>query len=165
MDETEVENKKPRAIGGWLILVAIGIVVSPIRTISMLYTTYLSLFSEDTWTVLTDRTLESFSLFLLPYLVCELVINVAIISITFYIVYLFFSRKAALPKWYFGISLFSTTFLVIDAYIVSLIISDSTVFDPDTVKELLRSLVSLLIWSPYLLYSQRSKETFVSGRT
>jgi hypothetical protein len=34
-------------------------------------------------------------------------------------------------------------------------------FDPETAKEFFRSLISMAIWVPYMLVSQRVKNTFI----
>jgi hypothetical protein len=36
------------------------------------------------------------------------------------------------------------------------------VFDPDTVKELMRSLFMVVVWVPYILASKRVKATFIN---
>ena len=37
-------------------------------------------------------------------------------------------------------------------------------FDPDTTKEFVRTLIGALIWIPYMLMSQRVKETFIKDQ-
>ena len=79
-----------------------------------------------------------------------------------YLIYLFFNKKSNLPKWYFGLALVSTILIIINAYVASLLVPGLEAFDSETMKEIARSVVPLIIWSPYLIYSQRSKDTFVN---
>ena len=166
METSEVsKTKEPLKVGGWLIIVAIGVVLSPLRLIHLLGTTYPPIFTDGTWEAITTKTSEAYSPIWGPFLLGEIFINVILVLIGIYLAYLFFTKKAALPKWYFGVALFSAVFILIDAYIVTLVLPDMEVFDSETLKEFGRSLVSLLVWSPYLLFSQRSKDTFVNVRT
>tara|TARA_R110002167_G_scaffold365761_1_gene591351 strand:+ start:1054 stop:1530 length:477 start_codon:yes stop_codon:yes gene_type:complete len=155
------DKKEPINIGGWLFLVAIGVVLSPIRQLFFLGTTYPPLFTDGSWEALTLPSSESYIPYFGVFLISEILINIAMIIGGFYLIYLFFNKKSNLPKWYFGLALFSTLFIVLDAYVVSLLVSGVEVFDSETMEEIARSFASLIIWSPYLIYSQRSKDTFV----
>ena len=162
METTEVSNKKePLPIGGLLFLVAIGVVFAPLRVLHLIVTTYPTIFSDGTWEALTSQNSEFYSPFWGPVLIGELTVNVVFLVVGVYMAYLFFTKKAVFPKWYFGLALFSSAFIILDAYLVSLIMPEIEMFDSDTQKEFFRSLFSLLVWSPYLLFSQRAKDTFV----
>jgi len=166
MESMEVSAKQePLKIGGWLILVAIGIVLSPIKLIYHLGTVYPSIFLDGTWEALTTEGSEFYSPIWGPFLIGEITVNVILVLSGAYLIFLLFAKCASLPKWYFGLALFSSIFILIDAYMVTLVVPDMEVFDADTMKEFGRSLFSLLIWSPYLFYSQRAKETFINVRT
>jgi len=166
MEVSEVsKNKDPLRIGGWLILVALGVILSPLRLLHLLSTTYPAIFTDGSWEALTTQGSEVYSPIWAPFLIGEIIVNVAMVLLGFYLAYLFFTKKTALPRWYLGLALFSSVFIMIDAYLVTLVVPNMDVFDAETMKELGRSLVSLLIWSPYLIYSQRSKDTFVNVRT
>jgi len=165
METLEVaESREPIRIGGWLIIVALGIVISPIRVLHLLGTTFPPIFTDGTWEALTTPGSEAYSPVWGPLLISEIIVNLIMVLFGLYLAYLFFTRKKGVPIWYFGLALFSSVFIIIDAYLVTLVIPSMEVFDVETIKELGRSLVSLLIWSPYLIYSKRSKETFVNVR-
>ncbi|MCP4986689.1 MAG: DUF2569 domain-containing protein [Colwellia sp.] len=158
------KSREPLKLGGWLILVALGVVLSPLRLLHLSGTTFPPIFTDGTWEALTTQGSEAYSPIWGPFLIGEILINLIMVLLGIYLVYLFFTKKATLPKWYFGLALFSTVFIVIDAYIVTLVVPDMEVFNSETMKELGHSLVRLLIWSPYLLFSQRSKDTFLNVR-
>ena len=156
------EKKEAIDIGGWLFWVALGVVLSPIRQFFFLGTTYPTFFTDGSWEALTLPGSESYIPYFGAFLISEILINVAMIIGGLYLIYLFFNKKSNLPKWYLGLALFSTVFIIIDAYVVSLLVSGVEAFDSETMKEIARSFASLIIWSPYLIYSQRSKDTFVN---
>ncbi|RYV01239.1 DUF2569 domain-containing protein [Shewanella sp. OPT22] len=158
----ETKNGTPLEIGGWLVLVALGIIISPLRMIYFFITTYFPIFSDGTWEALTTVGSDFYSPFWAPLLVSETVINLLMLIASFYLIFLFFSKQKSLPKWYFGLSVFTTVFIILDAYAITLVLPDMEVFDSETTREVARTLFSLLIWSPYLLFSERSKNTFIN---
>ncbi len=76
--------------------------------------------------------------------------------------YRFFTQNSDFPKWYIGIAIFSLIFIVLDAFSIRLVLPTEPVFDHDTVGELMRSLVMVVIWVPYMLVSKRVKATFIN---
>ena len=78
------------------------------------------------------------------------------------VAYLFFSKKKLFPKVYIGMILFTLVFIILDAFAVKMIIVDEPVFDPETLKELLQTVITALIWIPYMLISKRVKATFIN---
>ena len=158
----EKEEKTPEGIGGWLILVAIGIVVTPIRLIIIMMATYPEIFSTGTWEALTTQGGEAYSPLWAPIIFGEILINSGILLTWLYIAYLFFSKKLIFPKWYIGLAVFSLVFIIADAFAIKLLIPSEPVFDPDTIKEFMRSLFAVVVWVPYMLISKRVKATFVN---
>lgn len=157
----EDEEKVPRDIGGWLILVALGVIFAPLRILYFSSTTYPPMFSDGTWEALTTETSEAYSPIWGPFLLGEMVVNLAVVGASVYLAFLFFTKKSNFPKWYAGIAVFSVIFILVDAYMVTLVVPNMPMFDPETAKEFGKSLVSCLVWTPYLFLSQRSKETFI----
>ena len=95
----------------------------------------------------------------------ELVGNLLFAFLGIYLAYLFFTKRSVFTKWYLGLAITSTAFILIDAYLVSIVLPEMEVFDSETIQEVVRSLFTLCVWSPYLLFSQRSKNTFIKVRT
>ena len=157
----EEPSIKPIPFGGWLILVGLGVVLSPIRLLIFLINTYPPIFTDGTWAEIAYPEGDSYILYWGPLLISELAINSIIVAGSFYLVYAYFKKLSIFPHCYAAISSFSLLFVLVDAYFVSLIIPGIEMFDQETMTEILRVLVSLLIWVPYLYISQRSKETFV----
>ncbi|KOO12840.1 DUF2569 domain-containing protein [Vibrio bivalvicida] len=166
METSEVsETNEPLRIGGWLILIAIGVVFAPVRIFYFVGATYPSIFTDGSWELLTTQGSEVYSPFWGPIIIGEIVGNLLFALLGVYLAYLFFTKRSAFPKWYLGVALTSTAFILGDAYAVSLVLPGIEVLDSETTQELIRSLVTLCIWSPYLFLSQRAKATFIKERT
>ncbi|MGD8576108.1 MAG: DUF2569 domain-containing protein, partial [Thiohalophilus sp.] len=79
------------------------------------------------------------------------------------LIYLFFKKHFLFPKVYIALALLTLVFIPLDSWLVTFIMPNEPVFDPDTTKEFARSLVSSMIWVPYMLVSKRVKATFVEN--
>ncbi len=155
------EEKNLEGIGGWLILVAIGIVVTPIRIVALIMMTYPEIFSSGAWESLTTQGSEAYSPLWAPIIIGEIWINCGLILVWLYMAYKFFTKSKDFPKWYIGIAIFSLLFIIADAFAINLVLPSEPVFDPDTIKEFMRSLIMVIIWVPYMLVSKRVKATFI----
>lgn len=156
------EDRDLQGIGGWLILVAIGIVITPFRLGLLMVQTYPEIFTSGAWEALTTEGSGVYSPFWAPFILGEILVNSIMLLAWLYIAYLFFSKKAALPKWYIGLAVFGLVFVIADAFAIRLVVSDAPIFDADIVRELMRSLITVVIWVPYMLVSKRVKATFVN---
>jgi len=142
-------------IGGWLILVAIGISLTPFR---LLY----SFISEDFilsgqgW--LSMWYADNYAYFIL--LLAEHVYNVVFFMFSIVVAILFFHRRSSAPfliSILYGLSCVVT---IADTLLASQI-------DPNTEvnrAEITRSIFSVIVWIPYFQMSQRVKRTFVKIR-
>jgi len=155
------EEKNLEGIGGWLILVAIGIVITPIRHVILMMTTYPEIFSTGAWEILTTQESEAYNPFWAPIIIGEIVIGSGLMLVWLYMAYKFFTKRGSFPKWYIGIAVFSLLYVLADAVAVKLVLPDEPIFDPDTVKEVIRSVIMVVVWVPYMLVSKRVKATFV----
>lgn len=156
-----VVEERLEGLGGWLILVALGVIVSPLRIIFELFPLYSDIFTNGYWEILTTPGTDAYHAMWAPILLGEMGINLALIFAWLYTIFLFFSKKRAFPKWYIGIVIFTLIFIVFDAIAINSVLPDEPIFDSDTVKEISRTLISCLIWIPYMLISKRVVATFV----
>lgn len=156
-----IQNQGPEGIGGWLILVAIGLVLTPIRLVAMMLPAYAEVFTSGTWDVLTTPGSGAYSPLWAPLLLGEIVINALLLCAGIVLIYLFFTKRRPFRRFYIGVSLFSLAFIVVDAYSFKLVLPDDPVFDPQTARELVRAVIAAAVWVPYMLVSKRAKNTFV----
>lgn len=157
----QVEKKDLKGIRGWLILVAIGVVLSPIRMLAVFVPLYQEIFTNGTWEALTTATSEVYHPMWAPLLIGELGFNALMFAASIYLIYLFFSKHYLFPKVYIILVVISLVFIPLDAWFVSFIMPEEPIFDPETLKEFVRTLLVGMIWTPYMLISKRVKATFV----
>ena len=159
------DKSKLKGIGGWLILIAIGVTTSPFLAIAENYATYSIVFNAETWEYLTNEHSSGHIPYYSIAAITELIASTAMNIVMFYLIYLFYKIKSEFPVFYIGfifaifvlnlLSLYSTLLLYPDATIKEL-------FDFETIKVLGRSVFAILIWVPYMARSVRVKNTFIN---
>ncbi len=147
-------------LGGWLILVGIGVILSPITLLVDGYA-LLEFFKEGGIDLLSDPTSEIYHPSLLYFIYAECVVNVVLLICSVYAVYLYFSKHFRFPKFYIGLMIGYLLILLIDCMVSDYLVPQETAFDDETIIELAKSALRCVIWVPYLLLSVRVKNTFV----
>jgi len=155
------ENERLQGLEGWLVLVGIGVVISPLRLVFMLLTLYVPMFTDGTWEALTTVGAEKYHPLWAPLLIGEVVFNTGFILVSCYLAYLFFTKRKFFPLLFIYVVLASVLFIPLDAWVASFVLTDVPIFDPATTMELVRSLVYAIVWIPYMLISKRVKATFI----
>ena len=150
-----------KGLGGWLILVGAGVVLTPVRLVILNIATFQPLFEEGAWEALTTVGSVAYHPLWAPIIIGEIVFNSAMLAASLWLVYLFFSKHHFFPKAYIGLVAISLVFVPLDAWIVAMVLPNESIFDPVATKEFVRVLVPTLIWVPYMLLSKRVKLTFV----
>ena len=160
----EAKNEKINeleGIKGWLILVGIGIVLSPLRLVVSLNQAYKPIFENGVWEKLTTEGSENYIPNFQTLIIGEGIYNTCLILVSIYLIYLFATKNNKFPKLFIAIGVASVIGLLADSYFTTLVISNVEVFDYETAKELTKTIVGYGIWIPYMLKSQRVKNTFV----
>lgn len=156
------EEKQLEGLGGWLILVGIGIVITPLRIAILEMPGFFEIFSNGTYAALTSPTSPYYHPLWSFILIGEIAINFCILIAWCYLAFLFFTKKKLFPKLYIAVFLSSMVIIILDALAVHHVVPDLPLFNPDTSRELLRTVVGVVIWCPYMLVSKRVKATFVN---
>lgn len=154
-------NAGPKGLRGWLILVAIGLIATPIKLTLLLLNTFLPLFTDGTVQALTTSGSEHYHPLWIVIVGYEAVGNSVFILVFIGLAVLFFSRSRRFPRLYIVALLANLAFLLGDELIGSqipvLVSSDNT----ESIREIAKSLVACCVWVPYMLVSKRVKNTFV----
>lgn len=152
-----------KGLGGWLILIGIGVVISPFSLAAELMPLYYGIFTDGIFEILTTQGSEAYHVMWGPLIVFETVFNSLLILVSCYLIYLYFSKHYMFPKVYIAIVIFSLVFIPFDAWLASFVLPDEPMFDPATTKEFTRTIFTTVIWVPYMLISKRVKATFVEN--
>ncbi|MCK4489865.1 MAG: DUF2569 domain-containing protein [Anaerolineales bacterium] len=155
-------QNEPMKLGGWLILVGIGVVLSPIYLLITSATSYFPIFGDGTWEAVTTVSSEFYHPLWGPLLLGEIIFNFSKAFVLVFMIYLFFSKDYLFPKFYLGIVLATLLFIPLDAWMVKIILPNEPMFDMETISNFFTTLVSGSIWVPYLLFSKRAKSTFTN---
>jgi len=157
---------KETKIGGWLILVGIGITTSPfflfIQNLTLTedeYNSYIAFFSEHS---------ENYSLGHGTVLLLIIFLNTLLLAYSILVAVSFYNKRSSLP--YLAVSYFALAVLVqiIDQWWVSALETDFNLTEThniESTKELTKSIAALCIWGPYFFISSRVKSTFTNQST
>lgn len=162
--QTSTQNAQDnlRGLGGWLILVGIGIVLGPIRLLLSLYKDFWVPLSQGGFAELTTPGTQSYIPWFYEIIVAETIVNVLIVLCSFWMIYLFFAKRRLFPKVFIGLYAFSIFFMVADGAILATIFPAEIIFDAVFYTDTARLLIQSCVWVPYMLVSKRVKNTFVS---
>jgi hypothetical protein len=152
-----------KGLGGWLILVGIGLVIAPLRLLYTYVPLYQPIFTDGTWEALTTAGSQAYDPLWQPLLTGEIAFNISMLVASLGLLYLFFTKHHRFPLVYIAISAISIIFIPLDAWACSFVLPNEPILDPQTTKDFARALIAGLIWIPYMLLSERVKATFVQG--
>ena len=161
--EVQPGDQEPvRGLAGWLILVGLGLVLSPIIITFRLVDLYSGVFGSGAWPLLTTPGAVAYNPYWKSLVLGELLANFTLAMASIILMVLFFRRKRQFPMLYVGFVLCGLLFLVVDAFALGLVMPQQPAFDADTVQNLVRPTLHALIWIPYMFVSRRVRATFVN---
>ena len=134
-------DKKYDSIGGWLILVSIGLAGTTIGNLVEVVQCFALLGSDD----------GSLSM---SFLICTMLESGALAIGALVGLVLMFRRSSMFPKYAIGLTVVSLLFSLGDLVFMG--------SDQDTNSELVGSLARCAIWIPYFIRSKRVEKTFVN---
>lgn len=149
-------------LGGWLILVGIGVIFSPLRVLLLLGTVFVPIFTNGTYGDLSSPGSEFYNPAVAKLLIFESLTNGLFVLAYIALAFLFFSKSKLFPRAFIGLAIANFLFILLDAGLAKLTMPSVDMLDVDTVKELTRSAIAACIWVPYMLISKRVKTTFVA---
>ncbi|HWO07777.1 MAG TPA: DUF2569 family protein [Candidatus Paceibacterota bacterium] len=160
---TQTEPVSAERIGGWLILVALGLFLAPFLLAYGAFDS-LSMLSDGGFDVL-EQAVPGLGI----AIAIELVIDVVLIFVTVYLLFLFKDKKRIFPKYYRWYLIGAMAYLFLD-YVTLLSLStpyaemqeilDETI--AETTPSVIAGAISSAIWIAYTLKSKRVARTFVN---
>jgi len=157
----ETPDAQSEKIRGWLILPAIGLIVTPLRGLFFLGKNFLPIFTTKAWSALTTPGTEAYHPLWAPVLIFELVGNIALIVFSVIVAVFFFQKRRIVPKIVIALFLANLIFVAVDYPFSRLIPAVASQKDMESMKELARALLACVVWVPYFLVAKRVKATFV----
>lgn len=154
-----LRHDEPVGLGGWLVLVGLGVTVTPFRVLVTLIQS-LSGYSTTTWAALTTPGASNYHPGWAPILMFELLGNIALFVFSVLLAWLFYRRKRQFPIVFTWIVLLSWAFVAIDHLAAGFV----PLQDPDPVNwagDFMRLLAAVL-WIAYMRRSRRVRNTFVN---
>ncbi|MBL0065959.1 MAG: DUF2569 family protein [Bacteroidetes bacterium] len=156
-----VENNfAPLPIGGWLFVVILGLVLTPLRLFVEIVSS--PFFNNSIWTAVTDKASAAYHPLYGPLLTFELVGNLFTICMAAFTLYLLLGRRTIFPRAMIIYLSSYLVFLLIDSVMGNFIpaIAENSA-DETSSQTVIRSIVYSAIWIPYMLFSSRVKQTFL----
>lgn len=145
-------------IGGWLLLLAISLVLRPLVFLASLSKLGATV-SMDNWTALTTFGSSTYHALWAPLLLAELAVGLGQLVFSLLLVTLFFRRRSSFPRLAIALLMASVVLQAGDVALASLL--PAIQVDPTDIAQIARTALYAMIWSAYLLRSERVRSTFV----
>ncbi len=155
------KTKAIKGIGGWLYLVAAGIIFSPILIMSGILEIQ-KLFNDPGIVPYLDINSPYFNRDFYTLIFGELFYNLGLFVGYVYLGYLFFSKNRWCPRIYIALSVINLVAVFVDPILVERVAGESLAHDPDVLREKGKAILNMLIWVPYMLFSNRVRNTFIN---
>lgn len=161
-------GSKHEGIGGWLILIVIGLLLVPVIRLYSLYQNYWTVYNTPAWSLLTEPGNPLFHSWFEPTFWVSVSVDNTFIMLSLAGLWLLFTRSSRFPKFMIYYLIGLTVFAVADGFITNWIFSALPI-TADTLEYIKNqsyrqqagALLLCVIWVPYLLKSKRVKATFL----
>ena len=156
-------SEPPLKIGGVLIFVAIGLILSLVQNLGHFLGNLAPFRQVQGWERLTTPGSTAYHPNWKPVLLFELVSSSAILGLNAVAVALFFRKQRVFPKFIVMVIPIIFILILLGYYLSGLIpaVADSPDYSKQTSMLIVR-FVALHTWIPYFLLSERVKKTFVT---
>lgn len=151
----------PQGIGGWLILVAFGLTITPLLIAYNLAKTYLPIFTSGTWGMITTSGSELYNPVLAGMLVFEILANLFLIGLSCLCIVNLYGKRKPFPKLYITLLASSVAYQLLDLMLGVVFIPNQPDILSETASRFIWALIAAVVWGLYTLKSKRVKATFV----
>jgi hypothetical protein len=164
--ESEESEPEPEGLGGWLIVVAVGLVGSLAFMAMQFARDLLPIFFDERWSMLTSPSSDAYHPLWAPLLVFETVMSLGFFVVSVVALVLFFRRSPRFPRIMIAYYAATLLFVAADLGLSSLLPGMAAQIwnDPQAGRQLGQSVMTCAIWIPYMRRSRRVHNTFV-GRS
>ncbi|MFD0673774.1 DUF2569 domain-containing protein [Cohnella sp. GCM10027633] len=150
-------------MGGWLVLVQIGLYATILLLIVQFFNDTLPALQSEEWDLLTTKGSELYDPMWQPVLIFEIAANVLLLLMSFYCLYNLYRRKSILPKLMIIFYSGSLAAGIIDYALLNQIalVKEFDLLDADIMRDNVRAAITCAIWIPYFIKSERVQNTFI----
>ncbi len=148
-------------LGGWLVLIHIGLYVTMIMLLLQLLQYSLPAFGAETWNTLTSKQSEYYHVLWKPIIVFEALYNLTFFLFSIYILFNFYSKKMIFPRLMIIFYSASLIIGIIDLILMYQIPLTRELGNGESIRGIFKSAVACAIWIPYFNKSERVYNTFV----
>lgn len=156
------EEQRIIGLGGWLVLVGLGLCLAPLLRLVTVGQHWEGYFSIHVWQAVATPNGASYHPLYGPLLIFEVLGNTVMLGLNLLALCLFFSKRRAFPRIYITFILLNAAFLLLDdiasAQIPSLQTPGTSV---SSYRETARVMLYAMIWTAYMVRSRRVRLTFV----
>lgn len=155
-------EEKTKSIGGWLVLPAIGLVLTPLVLIVQIAAN--GYFDSGLWSSFKSSGYENW-MGLNLLMGAEFAINIFLLIFTILLIILFFKKRTSIPNLMVIFYLINLFIPIYEYVVYSEFFSEALlteVEDTESIKEIGKGILRAAIWVPYFLVSDRVKKTFVN---
>jgi len=157
---TNQDQSAPSGIGGWLILIAVGLCLTPIRIGAEIVQGVRSL-QPLAWRAVTTPGSPAYHPLFGPLIIGEMVANVVLLVWALVLLYLFLTKRRAFPRAMIAFLIVRVVIQMADIFVASSIPVAAGSIGPRVYGSLAGNLLVVLVWVPYFLKSRRVAATFV----
>ncbi len=158
----EKDQNKLKGLGGWLILPALGLIITPFRMGLQFYRDMLPTLTPKIWNALTNSSSATYHPLWGPLIVFEIIANLALFFYTLWLLWLFFRKLKHVPRLFVIWLVLLAAIQIVDLLLANQIPAIATQpTDQESLKDLIRSIIGAAIWIPYFIRSKRVKNTFI----
>lgn len=154
------------SIGGWLVLVAIGICFTPVALLAQVVLLIKDDMFSNIYITMFDSASSNYSPMRAVFMLMINGGNVFLVVASVFLAILFFQRKNSFRPYYVFYKCFNVAFLIADLILMYYYLpdggSESSEVDKE-VRSVVRVFIQACIWVPYIWYSERSRHTFTVG--
>lgn len=160
METTESARPAAAGIGGWLILVAVALCLTPIRIAAEILSTLRPL-NSALWHALTTPGTRVYHPLFAPWIVGQLIVYSLLLLWALALLYFFFAKKRVFPSLMIAFLVARVFALAADLSVAFRIPIVANSLGVNAFGGLITSIVVAAIWIPYFLRSRRVAATFV----
>lgn len=151
-----VGDSRLQGLGGWLLLVGLGEIITPFALVFLLYSAAPA-FTTSAWMALASSTSPTYNPAWAPWALFELVSLTGMLVFSIMMILLFFGRRSSFPRLYIIMLVVFLIYTCVDLLGTHLL--DSS--EPGAVGGAISTAVQTALWTAYMLQSKRVASTFI----